>query len=135
MPARIVRLTDRSSVAACSKGIPAASALLRTCAATSSVITQPGQMLLAVIGVSAVSRAVTLVSPSIPCFAATYADLYGLATFPCTDAMLIILPQFCLRMCGSASRVVWKAAVRLTAATLCVRQRVVVAGSRDRRLH
>ena len=57
---------------------------------------------------------------------------------PCTDAMLIILPQFCLRMCGSASRVVWKAAVRLTAATVCVRQRRVVdpmAGSRDRRLY
>ena len=41
-----------------------------------------------------------------PCFAATYAALYGLATSACADAMLTIRPHFFAFIVGSASRMV-----------------------------
>src|SRR5215211_5965989 len=50
------------------------------------------------------SSATTFDSPSRPCFAATYAALYGDARSPCTDEMLMIRPQPCAYICGSACR-------------------------------
>jgi hypothetical protein len=45
-------------------------------------------------GVVAVSSATTLVSPRMPCLAATYAALWADATRPCVDAVLTMRPQF-----------------------------------------
>jgi hypothetical protein len=55
---------------------------------------------------SAVSSAVTLVSPTIPCLAATYADLYGDATKSCADAILMMRPHLFASIEGSVNRVV-----------------------------
>jgi hypothetical protein len=54
----------------------------------------------------ATSSATVLVSPAMPCLAATYADLYGLATSACADAILTIRPHFFSFIFGSASRIV-----------------------------
>ena len=43
---------------------------------------------------------------AIPCFAATYADLYGLATSACAEAMLTMRPHFFAFIAGSARRIV-----------------------------
>ena len=50
-----------------------------------------------------------------PCFAATYGVLNGLATSACVDAMLMIRPHLRCFMPGSASRIVWNDADRLSA--------------------
>src|SRR6516164_6370964 len=72
-------------------------------------------MALHVIPCSAVSSAVTLVSPTMPCFAATYADLNADATKPCAEAMLMMRPHLLRSIDGKANRVVWKADDRLMA--------------------
>ena len=60
-----------SSFVASSLVRPWAAALASTCFCTSGVSTQPGQMAFAVMPVVAVSSAVTLVNPTMPCLAAT----------------------------------------------------------------
>jgi hypothetical protein len=57
------------------------------------VKTQPGQIAFDVIPFLAYSSATALVNPTIPCLAATYADLLTDATNPWTDEIFIILPQ------------------------------------------
>src|SRR6266404_8231072 len=42
---------------------------------------------------SATSSATVLVRPAMPCLAATYADLNGLATSACAEAMLMMRPH------------------------------------------
>ena len=63
----------------------------------------------------AFSSAVTLVRPTTPCLAATYADFSAEATKPCTEATLMMRPQLAACMAGRAQRVVWKALERLMA--------------------
>ena len=63
----------------------------------------------------ATSSATVFVSPAMPCLAATYADLYGLATSACADAMLMMRPHCFAFILGSARRMVWNDAVRLSA--------------------
>src|SRR5881394_3980329 len=63
----------------------------------------------------ATSSATVLVKPARPCFAATYADLKGLATSACAEAMLTMRPQRFFFIAGSAARVAWKAEERLMA--------------------
>ena len=55
-------------------------------------------MALTVIPFLAFYKAIALVKPTIPCLAATYADLLTEATNPWTEATLIILPHpaFCM---------------------------------------
>ena len=53
--------------------------------------------------------------PMRPCLAAMYATFSTDATRPCAEAVLMTRPQPASRMPGSSSRVVWKAAERLTA--------------------
>src|SRR3954464_8667326 len=79
------------------------------CFSTSGVRTYPGQIAFAVIPCCATSSATVLVKPARPCFADTYADLNGLATSACAEAMLTMRPQRRFFIAGSASRVVWKA--------------------------
>src|SRR5574344_1193915 len=86
-----------------------------TCFCTKGVSTQPGQMALHVTPVVAFSSAVTLVKPTMPCLAATYALFCAEATSPCTDATLMMRPQPAASMAGKAKRVVGKALDRLMA--------------------
>src|SRR5215217_6004612 len=51
------------------------------------------------------SSAVTLLNPSRPCLAATYALLNGEARIPCTEDRLMIRPKPLLYMCGRAARI------------------------------
>jgi hypothetical protein len=51
------------------------------------------------------SSATTLLSPSRPCFAATYAALNGLARRPWTELMFTTRPQPAPYMCGSVCRI------------------------------
>src|SRR4051794_2505554 len=81
------------SRAAASPLRPLRSASASICFWTRGVSTQPGQMQLEVIPVSAFSSAATLLRPMTPCLAATYADLFTLATRPWADAMLMRRPQ------------------------------------------
>ena len=56
--------------------------------------------------VVAFSSAVTLVRPTMPCLAATYADFSAEPTRPWTEATLMMRPQLAACMAGKASRVV-----------------------------
>jgi hypothetical protein len=67
---------------------------------------KPGQIVLIVTPDLAFSKAEALVNPTIPCLAATYADLFTDATKPWTLAMLIILPHFLYFIPGNAYLVV-----------------------------
>ncbi len=79
--------------------------------------TQPGQIALQVMPVEAVSSATTLVRPTSPCLAATYADFSTEATSPCAEAMLTMRPQLRCFIAGNAMRIAWKAADRFNAIT------------------
>src|SRR5208282_1151547 len=59
------------SLASCSTGLPEALARAWICFSTSGVLTQPGQKALQVMPSLAVSSAVTLVKPMMPCLAET----------------------------------------------------------------
>src|SRR2546425_12023433 len=95
--------------------MPRALAVSGICFWTSGVQTYPGQIAFMVIPASATSSATVLVSPAMPCLAATYADLNGLATSACAEAMLMMRPHFFAFILGSARRTVWNDAVRLIA--------------------
>ena len=67
------------------------------------VRTGPGQTQLTVIPSAACSSASTRISPITPCLLATYAPEKGDGTRPLIDATVMIRPQRCARMCGSAA--------------------------------
>src|SRR5436190_5968055 len=100
---------------ACSGVTPSRMAAASICACTSGVNTHPGQIALQVTGERAVSSATTLVKPSSPCFAATYAALVADATTPCAEAMLTMRPKPRRLMCGKAVLMAWNADERLIA--------------------
>ena len=69
--------SESSANFSASTDFPEASARATICFSTSCVSTQPGQIALQVMPRLAVSKATTFVSPTMPCFDATYADLVG----------------------------------------------------------
>ena len=75
-------------------------AISSICFCTSGVSTKPGQIAFTVTPVRAFSSAATFVRPTMPCFAATYADFPADPTSPCADAILITRPQPLSRIFG-----------------------------------
>ena len=78
------------------------SAMISICFWMSGVKMNPGQMALTVTPERAFYSAVALVNPTMPCLAATYADLLTEATSPCTLAMLMMRPHCLCFMPGRA---------------------------------
>src|SRR5215208_5086285 len=75
-----------------SSEIPCILAWSAICFSTSGVLTYAGSTQLEVTPLGPPSRATVLDSPSRPCLAETYADLYGEALKPCTEEMLMTRP-------------------------------------------
>ena len=68
------------------------------------VATMPGEIALPVIPHGATSADSALVKPRTPALDAEYAVDMAAATCPAWEEMLMIRPQRCARMCGTANR-------------------------------
>ncbi len=67
------------------------------------VATMPGEIALAVMPQGATSADSALVKPRTPALDAEYAVDMAAGTWPAWDEMLMIRPQRCARMCGTAN--------------------------------